>query len=98
MADERRVVTEERDQAGQGFGERRRPREVLRTDPRETGDRRAERAARVDEADELLRDDVVAVRADREARGADLDDPVGVRIEAGRLEVDRDEVFRWGLF
>jgi len=28
----------------------------------------------------------------------DLDDPVAVRVEPGRLEVDRDEPFRWGLF
>jgi hypothetical protein len=98
VSDERRVGAEERDQAGEGVVERRCSREVLGTDTREAGDRRAERAARIDESDELVRDDVVAARAYREARSADLDDPVVVRIEAGRLEVDRDESLRWSLF
>ena len=55
-------------------------------------DRRSERAPRVDEGGEALAGNERTVSAALEPDRADLDDAVTPGIEAGGLEVDRDEL------
>jgi len=71
----------------------RRADEVLVLDAGEPRDRRADVAARIDErAEPLARLD--AVRRQSNAYRADLDDPIRLRIEPRRLQVDRDELLQ----
>lgn len=98
VPDERRSVAEERAQAGHCLGGRRRAHEVVGADPGQPRHGGAERAAGVDERDEAVGQGDAAGAVDGEADGADLDDAVEVRVEARRLEIDRDELLRGALF
>src|SRR5439155_12561959 len=65
--------------------------QVLVTDPGEPGDRRPDVATRIDERREPL-PRLGAVGGEANAHRADLDDPIRLRIESRRLQVDRDEL------
>ncbi|MDE3113155.1 MAG: hypothetical protein KGK34_09465 [Chloroflexota bacterium] len=94
MPDQRRVLAQESDEARHRVLERRRAREVAVGDAGQARDRPRQRAARVDEGDEAIGRRERAVRRRGQADGTDLDDAVRDRIEAGGLEVDRDELLR----
>ena len=65
--------------------------EILVPDPGEPGDRRTDVAPRIDERREPL-PRLCAVGGETNAHRADLDDPIRLRIESRRLQVDRDEL------
>jgi hypothetical protein len=97
VADERGAFSQERPEGrDRGFG-RGRAREVGVADPREADDDALERLTRVDVRDETLALDQRAVGGGVEPDGADLDDAVDGRVEAGGLDVDRDELLLRGF-
>src|SRR5581483_4126270 len=87
VADHRRVADERRER-GQRGRDGRRPGEVGVADPGETRDRGTDGDARIDERREAIGDGHAAVALETDADGADLDDAVYIRVEAGRLEVE----------
>jgi hypothetical protein len=98
VADERRPVAEERAEAGDRVVRRWRAGEVGVADTGDAPDHPGERLTRIDEGDEAASLRERAVSRWREADRSDLDDAVDRRVEPGGLDVDRDQLFRRGLF
>jgi len=91
VADHRRR-SEEGGKARERFVRGGRANEIGVANAGEARDDRGERGARVDEGAEALADGDSAVCGEVDARGADLDDAVAVRVETGGLEIEGDEL------
>ena len=90
VSGDRRAGDERRDAARHRL-ERRRAGEIAVADAGETADRRADADAGIDERAEALAERRRAVLLEMHANRADLDDAVGLRVEPGGLDVERDD-------
>ncbi len=90
MPDEDRIAGEGSETRDRGF-DGGRVAEVRIADPGQPRDRRPDVAAWIDERTEALAR-IGALGREPDAYGADLDDPIRLRIEPRRFQVDRDEL------
>lgn len=91
-------VADERLEGGERCRAVGRAAEVIVADAGEARDRALEIAAWIDERGEALAGNKPAVGGPFESDSADLDDAVARRVEAGGLEVDRDELLQEARF
>lgn len=96
VADDRRRPDERVEPRQRDLG-RRRTDEVVVRDAGEARDGAVQRLAGIDERAEAFADRDAAVGRERDARGADLDDAVVRGVEAGCLEIERDEFYECPL-